>query len=140
VVRRWLSAKERSSTSRLPALRSFNHGIFSPAFFPLGIIPLFNLVCYRREEKPREKVLRKNRLLAECYCAKLKVSRKKLIINELLVEAAGVELITVLTARKLYENLFEFQCADVDHRPSITQFCPIEKNNLFSLTIPPASS
>jgi hypothetical protein len=73
------------------ALRSFNHGIFSPAFFPLGIIPLFNLVCYRREEKPREKVLRKNRLLAECYCAKLKVSRNKLIINELLVEAAGVE-------------------------------------------------
>jgi hypothetical protein len=65
------------------------------------MIPLFNLVCYRREEKPREKVLRKNRLLAECYCAKLKVSRKKLIINELLVEAAGVELITVLTARKL---------------------------------------
>jgi hypothetical protein len=59
------------------------------------------LVCYRREEKPREKVLRKNRLLAECYCAKLKVSRKKLIINKVLVEAAGVELFRVLITRNL---------------------------------------
>jgi hypothetical protein len=35
------------------------------------------------------------------YCAKLKCVRKLLIINELVVEAAGVELITMLTARKL---------------------------------------
>ena len=62
---------------------------------------MFNLVCYQREEKPREKVLRKDRLLAECYCVKLKVSRKKLIINELLVEAAGVELSRVFRTRKL---------------------------------------
>ena len=38
---------------------------------------------------------------AECYCTKLKCVRKQLIINELLVEATGVELITMLTARKL---------------------------------------
>ena len=38
---------------------------------------------------------------AECYCTKLKCVCKKLIINELLVEAAGVELITILIARKL---------------------------------------
>ena len=38
---------------------------------------------------------------AECYCTKLKCVCKQLIINELLVEATGVELITMLAARKL---------------------------------------
>ena len=38
---------------------------------------------------------------AECYCTKLKCDRKRLIITEISVEAAGVELITMLTARKL---------------------------------------
>ena len=38
---------------------------------------------------------------AERYCKKLKVVSKQLIINEILVEATGVELIRVLTARKL---------------------------------------
>ena len=37
----------------------------------------------------------------ESYCTKLKCVRKQLIINEILVEATGVELITMLTARKL---------------------------------------
>jgi hypothetical protein len=38
---------------------------------------------------------------AECYCTKLKCVQKQLIINEIFMEAAGVELITVLIARKL---------------------------------------
>ncbi len=38
---------------------------------------------------------------AERYCTKLKCIRKHLIINKILVEAAGVELSSVLTARKL---------------------------------------
>jgi hypothetical protein len=37
----------------------------------------------------------------EGYCAKLKCVRKHLIINEILVEAAGVELISMLIARNL---------------------------------------
>jgi hypothetical protein len=37
----------------------------------------------------------------ECYCMKLKCDRNRLIINEILVEATGVELFSVLTARKL---------------------------------------
>jgi hypothetical protein len=36
-----------------------------------------------------------------CYCTKLKCSRKILIINELLVEATGVELMRVLITRNL---------------------------------------
>jgi hypothetical protein len=39
--------------------------------------------------------------IAECYCTKLKCSCKQLIINKLLVEATGVELITMLITRKL---------------------------------------
>jgi hypothetical protein len=35
------------------------------------------------------------------HCTKLKFVRKQLIINEIVVEAAGVELISVLTTRKL---------------------------------------
>jgi hypothetical protein len=38
---------------------------------------------------------------AERYCTKLKYVSKRLIINEIVVEAAGVELFSVLTARKL---------------------------------------
>jgi hypothetical protein len=38
---------------------------------------------------------------AECYCTKLKCDRKRLIIKDILVEATGVELITMLTAHKL---------------------------------------
>ena len=38
---------------------------------------------------------------AECYCTKLKSVRKLLIINEIVVEATGVELFSVLTTRKL---------------------------------------
>ncbi len=37
----------------------------------------------------------------ECYCTKLKCVRIILIINEILVEATGVELFRVLIARKL---------------------------------------
>jgi hypothetical protein len=37
----------------------------------------------------------------ECYCMKLKCVCKYLIIKEILVEATGVELITMLTTRKL---------------------------------------
>jgi len=37
----------------------------------------------------------------ECYCTKLKTVSKSLIINEIVVEATGVELITMLTTRKL---------------------------------------
>jgi hypothetical protein len=37
----------------------------------------------------------------EGYCTNLKCVRKHLIMNEILVEAAGVELISVLTTRKL---------------------------------------
>jgi hypothetical protein len=53
------------------------------------------------EKKNREKNLAEKPPLAERYCTKLKCARKQLIIKELLVEAAGVELITMLTARKL---------------------------------------
>jgi len=35
------------------------------------------------------------------YCTKAKAVCRRLIINEILVEAAGVELFSVLTARKL---------------------------------------
>jgi len=38
---------------------------------------------------------------AKCYCTKLECFRKILIITEILVEATGVERITMLTARKL---------------------------------------
>jgi hypothetical protein len=38
---------------------------------------------------------------AERYCAKSECVCNILIINEILVEAAGVELITMLTTRKL---------------------------------------
>src|SRR6202167_4953259 len=38
---------------------------------------------------------------AECYCTKLKSVCKQLIIKEIVVEAAGVELFSVLTTRKL---------------------------------------
>jgi hypothetical protein len=38
---------------------------------------------------------------AECYCTKLKSVCKLLIINKIVVEATGVELITMLTVRKL---------------------------------------
>jgi len=37
----------------------------------------------------------------QTYCTKLKYACKLLIINEMVVEAAGVELFRVLTARKL---------------------------------------
>jgi hypothetical protein len=49
-----------------------------------------------RERSPAEKPPRQNTILL-----KLKYVSKLLIINELLVEAAGVELISVLTTRKL---------------------------------------
>src|SRR5882762_12031876 len=39
--------------------------------------------------------------VAESYCTKLKCLSNSLLINELVVEATGVELITMLTARKL---------------------------------------
>jgi hypothetical protein len=39
--------------------------------------------------------------LTESYCTKLKNVYKQLIINEIVVEAAGVELLGVLTIRKL---------------------------------------
>jgi hypothetical protein len=39
--------------------------------------------------------------IAECYCTKLKCVCKQFITNKLLVEAAGVELSSVLTTRKL---------------------------------------
>jgi hypothetical protein len=38
---------------------------------------------------------------AECYCMELKCACKHMIINYILVEAAGVELIAMLTTRKL---------------------------------------
>jgi hypothetical protein len=38
---------------------------------------------------------------AESYCTKLKIVSKLLIINEILVEATGVELSRVLRTRKL---------------------------------------
>jgi hypothetical protein len=38
---------------------------------------------------------------AECYCTKLKCVCNLLIINKMVVEAAGVELFWVLTTRKL---------------------------------------
>ena len=38
---------------------------------------------------------------AKYYCTKLQCVRKRLIVNEIVVEAAGVELFSVLTARKL---------------------------------------
>jgi hypothetical protein len=37
----------------------------------------------------------------ELYCTKLKCVCKRLIIKEIVVEAAGVELFTMLTTRKL---------------------------------------
>jgi hypothetical protein len=73
---------------------------FSPQLFPLGTIRLFNWFVIG-EKKNREKNLAEKPPLAERYCTKLKCARKQLIIKELLVEAAGVELITMLTARKL---------------------------------------
>jgi hypothetical protein len=39
--------------------------------------------------------------MAKCYCTKLKCARKQFITNELLVEAAGVELFRVLITRNL---------------------------------------
>jgi hypothetical protein len=39
--------------------------------------------------------------IAECYCTKLKCVCKQLIINEIVVEAAGVELFSVLIIRNL---------------------------------------
>jgi hypothetical protein len=53
------------------------------------------------EKKNREKNLAEKPPLAEHYCTKLKYVRKQLIINELLVEATGVELFSVLITRKL---------------------------------------
>jgi hypothetical protein len=73
---------------------------FSPQLFPLGTIRLFNWFVIG-EKKNREKNLAEKPPLAERYCTKLKCARKQLIIKELLVEATGVELITMLTARKL---------------------------------------
>ena len=52
-----------------------------------------------REEKPERRG--REPACAECYCMKLKCVCKYLIIKEILVEATGVELITMLTARKL---------------------------------------
>jgi hypothetical protein len=49
-----------------------------------------------REEKPGGEPAS-----AECYCTKLKCVCKLFKINEILVEATGVELMTMLTARKL---------------------------------------
>jgi hypothetical protein len=49
-----------------------------------------------RERSPAEKPR-----LAECYCTKSKTVRKQLIINEILVEATGVELFRVLITRNL---------------------------------------
>jgi hypothetical protein len=81
-------------------VRRFNHGIFSPAFFPLGIIRLFNWFVIG-EKKSREKKSCGKTAAPERCCTKLKRVRKQLIINELLVEAAGVELIRVLITRNL---------------------------------------
>jgi hypothetical protein len=65
-----------------------------------GINPIVRLVCTRGEGKPREKSGGET-APAECHCTKLKSVSKKLIMNEILVEATGVELSNVLTPRKL---------------------------------------
>ena len=61
---------------------------------------IVQLVCTRGEGKPWKKSGGET-ASAERHCTKLKVVCKQLIINEILVEATGVELIEVLTARKL---------------------------------------
>ena len=53
------------------------------------------------EKKNREKNLAEQPPLAERYCTKLKFVCKQLIISELFVEAARVELITILITRNL---------------------------------------
>ena len=73
---------------------------FSPQLFPLGTIRLFNWFVIG-EKKNREKNLAEKPSLAKHYCTKLKYVRKQLIINELLVEATGVELFSGLITRKL---------------------------------------
>jgi hypothetical protein len=69
---------------------SFREHHFLPRFFPARNNPMVQLVCYRREEKPREKSLAEKSPLTERYCTKSKVIDKQLMISELLVEAARV--------------------------------------------------
>src|SRR5271166_1177672 len=54
-----------------------------------------------RRVSPSGSVHRLRQAFTEYYCTKLKCVCKRLIINKLLVEAAGVELIRVLITRKL---------------------------------------
>ncbi|MGB0106431.1 MAG: hypothetical protein WBP51_19680, partial [Candidatus Sulfotelmatobacter sp.] len=67
-----------------------NHSVSRQLFLP-GIIRRFDWL-----EKPVRETA-----AAEHYCNNLKSLNKILIINKLLVEATGVELFSVLTARNL---------------------------------------
>lgn len=62
--------------------------------------PIVQLACTRREGKPSKKPGGEP-AAAERYRTKLKFVCKQLMIHEIVVEAAGVELSSVLTARKL---------------------------------------
>jgi hypothetical protein len=72
---------------------------FLSRFFPLEIIRLFDWFVIG-QKKNRERSPAAKPPLAELYCTKLKYLGKLMIINKILAEATGVELIT-LTARKL---------------------------------------
>jgi hypothetical protein len=61
---------------------------------------IVELVCTRGEGKPWKKSGGET-ASAERHCTKLKVVCKQLITNEILVEAAGVELIATLITRNL---------------------------------------
>jgi len=71
------------------------------AAFLLGIVSRSFDGFVIGEMENRLERLARDQHSAECYCTKLKCVRKRLIINEILVEAAGVELIIMLTAGKL---------------------------------------
>jgi hypothetical protein len=74
-----------------------NRASISPHLFLPGIIGrAIWFVIGEKERRPAESPPPQN-----TYCTKLKCVYKLLIINEILVEATGVELITMLTTRKL---------------------------------------
>ena len=83
----------------LEAVREPNHSI-SPQLFLAGKIRSFDWFEIGEKENHGRRPGREP-ASAERHCAKLKSVSKLLIINTLLVEAAGVELITMLTTRKL---------------------------------------
>src|ERR1700677_4532737 len=70
-----------------------------------GKYSFLRLITFSRRHRcrvvARGKTIRGKLASAECYCTKLKCVSKLLIIKEIVVEATGVELFSVLITRKL---------------------------------------